>query len=110
MAVINTTVSDDVDDMFRAAVAKRLGYKKGNMQIALEEAMRQWAMTDELADLKKIAKDGTSSEKTKAVKILRKYGKLAVPILTSIAKDDYSSSLKQEALDAIDAILDKENS
>ena len=42
MARINLVIEDELDEQFRTAVAKRLGMKKGNIKIAIEEAMRMW--------------------------------------------------------------------
>ena len=42
MARINLVIDDDIDNQFRMAVAKRLGMKKGNIKIAIEQAMKQW--------------------------------------------------------------------
>lgn len=42
MARINLVIDDDLDEQFRNEVAKRLGMKKGNIKIAIEEAMKSW--------------------------------------------------------------------
>jgi DNA-directed RNA polymerase specialized sigma24 family protein len=42
MARINLVIDDELDDLFRREVAKRLGMKKGNIKIAIEEALRCW--------------------------------------------------------------------
>jgi hypothetical protein len=42
MAHINLVIDDDLDKQFRNEVNKRLGMKKGNIKIAIEEAMRMW--------------------------------------------------------------------
>ncbi len=42
MARINMVIDDELDKQFRDEVAKRLGMKKGNIKIAIEEAMRMW--------------------------------------------------------------------
>jgi len=42
MARINLVIDDDLDEQFRSEVAKRLGMKKGNIKIAIEEAIRIW--------------------------------------------------------------------
>jgi hypothetical protein len=36
------TVDTDLEKRFREEVAKRLGMKKGNLQTAIEEAIRLW--------------------------------------------------------------------
>lgn len=42
MARINLVIDDDLDTQFRNEVAKRLGMKKGNIKIAIEEAIKMW--------------------------------------------------------------------
>jgi len=39
---INITLHDELEKQFREEVAKRLGFKKGNLQIAIEQAIRKW--------------------------------------------------------------------
>lgn len=42
MTRINLVIDDDLDEQFRSEVARRLGMKKGNIKIAIEEAMKMW--------------------------------------------------------------------
>jgi hypothetical protein len=42
MAHINLVIDDDLDKRFRDEVNRRLGMKKGNIKIAIEEAMKAW--------------------------------------------------------------------
>ncbi len=42
MGIINVKLSDDLEDKFRTAVFNRFGMKKGNLNKALEEAVRDW--------------------------------------------------------------------
>jgi hypothetical protein len=42
MARIDLTIDDKLDSQFRDAVYKRMGMKRGNLRIALEEAIRIW--------------------------------------------------------------------
>jgi len=42
MAYINLSIDDELDKQFRNEVNTRLGMKKGNLKIAIEEAMRMW--------------------------------------------------------------------
>jgi hypothetical protein len=42
MAHINLVIDDELDKQFRNEVNRRLGMKKGNIKIAIEEAMREW--------------------------------------------------------------------
>jgi len=39
---INITISEELDQRFRKTVADTLGFKKGNLQMAIEEAIRDW--------------------------------------------------------------------
>ncbi len=36
------TIDEELERKFREEVAKRLGMKKGNLQLAIEEAIRLW--------------------------------------------------------------------
>jgi hypothetical protein len=36
------TIPEDLDRRFRDEIAKRLGMRKGNLQIAVEEAIELW--------------------------------------------------------------------
>jgi len=42
MGQISVFIDDDLDTEFRAAIANTLGLKKGNIKIAIEEAIRLW--------------------------------------------------------------------
>ena len=42
MGKINLTISDGLEKRFREEVFRRLGMKKGNIQIAVEEAIKLW--------------------------------------------------------------------
>jgi hypothetical protein len=42
MGQISVFIDDDLDTEFRVAIAKKLGLKKGNIKIAIEEAIRLW--------------------------------------------------------------------
>ena len=39
---MNITISRELDEKFRNTVAKTLGFKKGNLQVAIEEAIEMW--------------------------------------------------------------------
>ncbi len=43
MGQLNMKISEDVDQKFRNAVARKKGMKKGNLSIAVEEALLKWA-------------------------------------------------------------------
>jgi len=42
MARIILTIEDELDKQFRNEVNTRMGMKKGNIKIAIEEAIRLW--------------------------------------------------------------------
>ena len=42
MPRINLVIDDDLDKQFRNEVNRRLGMKKGNLKIAIEEAIKLW--------------------------------------------------------------------
>jgi len=42
MGQISLVIDDKLDTEFRKEVANRLGMKKGNIKIAVEEALRSW--------------------------------------------------------------------
>ncbi|MFW9872929.1 MAG: hypothetical protein ACFFG0_07495 [Candidatus Thorarchaeota archaeon] len=39
---MNVDISDDLDEQFRKTVFNRFGMKKGNLTIAIEEALNDW--------------------------------------------------------------------
>ena len=39
---VNITLDEELDKRFREAVFQTLGFKKGNLQIAIEEAIEAW--------------------------------------------------------------------
>ena len=39
---LNITISEELNRDFRYVVANTLGFKKGNLQIAIEEALKLW--------------------------------------------------------------------
>jgi len=44
MGRIVVELDEELEKAFRAAVARHLGMKKGNIKIALEEAIRNWIL------------------------------------------------------------------
>jgi len=42
MARIDITLPDELEQRFREEVFKRLGMKRGNITIAIQEAIEQW--------------------------------------------------------------------
>ena len=42
MGRIDVILGDDLEKEFRMEVAKSLGMKKGNLTVAIEEAIKQW--------------------------------------------------------------------
>jgi hypothetical protein len=51
MGRITLTLNDDLDKRLRDTVSQTLGFKKGNLQLAVEEALQEW--------IKKHAKEKT---------------------------------------------------
>jgi hypothetical protein len=39
---VNITLDEELDKRFRETVAQTIGFKKGNLQVAIEEALQQW--------------------------------------------------------------------
>jgi hypothetical protein len=50
---VNITVSKDLDKRFRATVAQTIGFKKGNLQVAIEEALNDWIEMKTIEETKK---------------------------------------------------------
>ena len=42
MGRITITLKDDLDKKLRETVADTIGFKKGNLQVAIEEALESW--------------------------------------------------------------------
>jgi len=42
MGRIILTINDELETQFRNEIARRLGMKKGNIQIAAEQAIKSW--------------------------------------------------------------------
>ena len=42
MGKMNIDISDELDEQFRKAVFNRFGMKKGNLTMAIEEALEEW--------------------------------------------------------------------
>jgi predicted transcriptional regulator len=42
MGRMTITLNDELDKKLREAVASTIGFKKGNLQIAIEEALEEW--------------------------------------------------------------------
>jgi hypothetical protein len=47
MGRMDIIVPDDLEKRFRAEVFKRLGMKRGNMTLAIQQAIEQWIETGE---------------------------------------------------------------
>ena len=50
---INLTIDPELEKGFREAISKKYGYKKGNMQKAIEEAIKDWIQKPESPPAKK---------------------------------------------------------
>lgn len=46
MGRIDIVISDELEEDFRKAVAVKLGLKKGNVSIAVEQAIKEWLAND----------------------------------------------------------------
>jgi hypothetical protein len=46
MGRINLVIDDELETQFRNEVAKRLGMKKGNIKIAIEQAIENWIKSE----------------------------------------------------------------
>ena len=44
---MNITLDDKIEERFRKTIFQRKGMKKGNISIALEEAIDQWIKTNQ---------------------------------------------------------------
>lgn len=42
MGKLNVVISDNIEERFRETIAKFLGFKKGNISTALEQAIEMW--------------------------------------------------------------------
>ena len=42
MGFLNVKIDDELDNEFRRKIAEHLGWKKGNLKIAVEQAIRLW--------------------------------------------------------------------
>ncbi len=42
MGKVTLTLNDELEKKFRETVAQTIGFKKGNLQIAIEEAIEAW--------------------------------------------------------------------
>jgi hypothetical protein len=56
MGKINLIISDKLEKEFREAISKKYGYKKGNMRLAIEEAIKEWIEKQSKIDIKQSKK------------------------------------------------------
>lgn len=108
MGNLNLVISNDLDEKFRMEVAKRLGMKKGNLTVALEQAIELWIENDVIKELEIAAtsKSNTPITHDKAIDALGKMGSVALPTLTRIANHPNSTVIsKDKALGLVDEIL-----
>jgi hypothetical protein len=49
---LNITLNEELEKKFRQTVADSLGFKKGNLQVAIEEALNDW-IDQQIAKLEK---------------------------------------------------------
>ena len=85
---------------------------QGNLQIAVEDAVKLWIESDAVKELEETATSNvtTALTKDKAIDTLRKMGKVSLSALSRISHNPNCTALsKDKALETIDAILSKEN-
>lgn len=56
MGKINLVVSDELEKQFRNAVFNKYGMKRGNIQKAVEEALKEWIQKQQSPPAKKQSK------------------------------------------------------
>ena len=83
MGRIDAIIGDELESQFRVEIAKRLGGKKGDLQIAVEEAIKLWIYSNVMEKLKEkaVKKSTTTSERVDIVNTLKTSGKPALKYL-----------------------------
>jgi hypothetical protein len=54
MTRLDVEIDKRLDERFRSAVAKRLGMRRGNLSIAVSEALRVWIVTPTTTAMPKV--------------------------------------------------------
>lgn len=83
MGRIDVVIPDELETKLRMEIIKRFGGKKGDLQKAVEEAIRMWVNSDVIQKLKQKAMKGDTSvaEMIDIVDTLKKIGRPALPAL-----------------------------
>lgn len=111
MTVINVEIPEQLDERFRQKVFERKGLRKGNLTDALVEAIELWIEKDAISTLASaiLSNRNITTVQLKAAKTLRRFGRAAIPALSHVASQSFlPSSVQEEALKAIDEILEGE--
>ena len=86
MGRIDAIIDDNVIRDFRLAVVKRKGGKKGDLSIAVKEAMEMWIKSDIIRELKDSISNSINSgpDYKDMVDALKSHGQMALPALIEI--------------------------
>ena len=106
MARLDVVVADDLENRFRIEIIKRYGGRKGDLSKAVTEAIEVWMNINEVKMLTQTANnfDLSVSERERAIKILGKCGKAAIPALNRIANNKKFGTKEREL-----ALVEMEN-
>lgn len=108
MGRIDAIIGDELESQFRVEIAKRLGGKKGDLQIAVEEAVKLWIANDVIKELEETATSlgSTPLTRDKAIETMKGLGRVALSALARISHHVNSTPMsKDKALEKIDEIL-----
>ena len=108
MGRIDAVISDDLETRFKMEIIKRLGGKKGDLQEAVEEAIKLWVESPVSKELEETAtsKVNTAITHDKAIDTLRKMGRVALPALSRISHNPNCTAISRDkAIEAINEIL-----
>lgn len=111
MGRIDAIIPDELESRLRMKIIERFGGKKGDLQIAIEDAVKLWVESDVIKELEETATSNatTSLTKDKAIDTLGKMGKVSLNALSRISHNTNCTAFsKDKALETINAILSKE--
>jgi hypothetical protein len=100
MGRIDAIIGDELESQFRVEIAKRLGGKKGDLQIAVEEAIKLWINSDVMQKLKEKAmkKNTTTTERVDIVNTIKTGGKPALKYLGDLLSIEGLSTTELKAI------------
>lgn len=110
MGRIDATIPDDLEAELRLKIVERLGGKKGDLQMAVEHAIRLWIEEDVIRELEETATSEANTPVThdKAIDVLEKMGRVALPALSRISHNPNCTVVSRDrALKAMTKILRK---